>query len=71
MTTDEKKKYSTDGLNSRQQVEQAMAAADYRPSQEVTDAANDLKQWQEKRPGSYESAYQGRIDSLLNDLLGR
>ena len=31
--------YSTEGLNSRADVEKAMANASYRPSQQVTDAA--------------------------------
>ena len=70
---EEKKKqdYATGGLKSRTDVENALAAAEYRPSQEVEDAASDLKQWQASRPGSYESAYQGRMDALLNELLGR
>ena len=37
----------------------------------MTDAASDLKQWQANRPGDYESAYQGRIDGLMEDLLDR
>ena len=37
--------YSTEGLDSRAEVEKAMANASYRPSQHVTDAANALKQW--------------------------
>ena len=52
-------------------MENALASAEYRPSQEVTDAASDLKQWQANRPGDYESAYQGKIDGLMDDLLNR
>ena len=52
-------------------MEHALASAEYRPSQKVTDAASDLKQWQANRPGDYESAYQGRIDGLMEDLLDR
>ena len=63
--------YTTGGLKTRQDVENALASAEYRPSQEVTDAANNLKQWQQNRPGDYQSAYQGRIDGLLENLLGR
>ena len=63
--------YSTEGLNSRTDVENAMAGADYRPSQNVTDAANALKQWQDSRPKDYQSSYQDRIDALLGQLLAR
>lgn len=41
--------YSTADLNSRSDVQNALAGAEYRPSQNVTDAANDLKQWQQNR----------------------
>ena len=47
--------YSTADLNSRSDVQNALAGAEYRPSQNVTDAANDLKQWQQNRPGQYQS----------------
>ena len=63
--------YSTEGLNSREDVEQAMAGASYRPGQNVTEAADALKQWQDSRPGDYQSSYQGRIDDLLGRLLAR
>ena len=63
--------YSTEGLNSRADVEKAMANASYRPSQQVTDAANALKQWQQNRPADYQSSYQDRINELLGQLLER
>ena len=65
MSEKKKQEYTTGGLKNRQDVENALASAEYRPSQEVTDAASDLKQWQANRPGDYESAYQGRIDGLM------
>lgn len=71
MSEKKKQEYTTGGLKNRQDVEHALASAEYRPSQEVTDAASDLKQWQANRPGDYESAYQGRIDGLMEDLLDR
>ena len=71
MSERKKQDYTTNGLKSRQDVENALASAEYRPSQEVTDAASDLKQWQQNRPGDYESAYQGKIDGLMDDLLNR
>ena len=43
--------YSTAGLNSRKEVENALANASYKPSQTVTSAENALKEWQTKRPG--------------------
>lgn len=63
--------YSTSGLNSRQEVENALAGAQYQPSQKVQEAENALKQWQANRPADYESRYQNRIDSLLDQLNGR
>ena len=63
--------YSTEGLDSRAEVEKAMANASYRPSQQVTDAANALKQWQQNRPADYQSSYQDKINSLLGQLLER
>ena len=58
--------YDTSGLENRQQVEEAMAGAGYRPGQSVTNAANALKEWQDKRPEAYQSCYQGRINVTLN-----
>ena len=63
--------YSTEGLDSRAEVEKAMANASYRPGQQVTDAANALKQWQDSRPADYRSSYQDKINSLLGQLLER
>ena len=63
--------YSTAGLNSRKEVENALTNAAYTPGQSVTDAAADLKNWQQNRPGKYESAYQGRIEDLIGQLLER
>ena len=54
--------YDTSGLENRQQVEEAMAGAGYRPGQSVTNAANALKEWQDKRPEAYQSSYQDRIN---------
>ena len=72
MANDEKKKsYSTEGLNSRQEVQNALASAGYRPSESVTAAGNALKELQENRPGDYESKYQDRIDAALDDLNGK
>ena len=71
MSEKKKQEYTTGRLKNRQDVENALASAEYRPSQEVTDAASDLKQWQANRPGDYESAYQGRIDGLMEDLMDR
>ena len=52
MSEKKKQEYTTGGLKNRQDVENALASAEYRPSQEVTDAASDLKQWQANRPAS-------------------
>lgn len=72
MANNEKKRsYSTEGLNSRQKVQNALASAGYRPSESVTAAGNALKELQENRPGDYESKYQDRIDAALDDLSGK
>lgn len=72
MANDGKKRsYSTEGLNSRQEVQNALASAGYRPSESVTAAGNALKELQENRPGDYESKYQDRIDAALDDLNGK
>ena len=63
--------YRTAGLNSRKEVENALINAVYTPGQSVTDAAADLRNWQQNRPGKYESAYQGRIEDLIGQLLER
>ena len=63
--------YRTAGLNSRKEVENALANAEYAPGQSVTNAAADLKNWQQNRPGKYESTYQGRIEDLIGQLLER
>lgn len=41
--------YSAAGLDSRSEVENALANSSYKPSQTVTDAANALKEWQANR----------------------
>lgn len=72
MANDERKRsYSTEGLNSRQEVQNALASAGYRPSESVTAAGNALKELQENRPSDYESKYQDRIDAALDDLSGK
>lgn len=43
MSEKKKQEYTTGGLKNRQDVENALASAEYRPSQEVTDAASDLE----------------------------
>lgn len=63
--------YSTAGLNSRQDVENALANSSYTPSQTVNDAAAALKEWQANRPKDYQSSYQDKIDALLEQLLQR
>lgn len=63
--------YTTAGLNSRQDVENALANASYKPSQSVTNAAQALKEWQSNRPEDYRSSYQEKIDGLLDQLMQR
>ncbi len=67
----EKEGYDTQGLDSRQEVEQALAGAQYRPSQTVLQAAPQLQQMQGQRPAEYERAYQERRDQRREQLMGR
>ena len=62
---------TTKGLDSRADVEAALAAADYTPGKEVSDARAALQEWQGQRPGQYQSSYQDRIDAALDQLLNR
>ena len=71
MASDKKKNYSTEGLNSRQEVQDALASAGYRPSEQVTEAEAALKAQQSATPGDYQSRYQDQIDRTLNDLNAR
>lgn len=48
--------YSAAGLDSRSEVENALANSSYKPSQTVTDAANALKEWQDNRPAIIRAA---------------
>ena len=59
--------YSAAGLNSRKDVEDALANASYKPGQSVTDAAQALKEWQANRPKDYQSNYQEKIAQLVNE----
>ena len=71
MASDKKKNYSTVGLNSRQEVQDALASAGYQPSEQVTEAEAALKAQQSAAPGDYQSRYQDQIDRTLNDLNAR
>ena len=71
MATKKKDPYSTQGLNSKTAVQQALASAQYQPGEAVESAASDLEAWQESRPDAYQSQYQGQINSLLNQAMSR
>ena len=71
MASDKKENYSTEGLNSRQEVQDALASAGYQPSEQVTEAEAALKAQQSAAPGDYQSRYQDQIDRTLNDLNAR
>lgn len=65
------KKHSTEGLNSREDVQNALTAAEYQPSDKVTQAEAALKEQEGKRPDDYQSPYQDRIDAALAELNDR
>ena len=60
MAAKKKDPYSTQGLNDKASVQQALASAQYQPGEAVNNAASALEQWQASRPGAYQSQYQGR-----------
>ncbi len=66
MAAKKKDPYSTQGLNDKASVQQALASAQYQPGEAVNNAASALQQWQANRPAAYQSQHQGEIDSLLN-----
>ena len=63
--------YSTQGLNSKSDVQQALASAQYKPGEAVNNAASALEQWQASRPGAYQSQYQDQINSLLDKAMSQ
>lgn len=67
----EENPYSTEGLKSRAEVEEALTNAQYQPSQRVQDAAQELDRWQASRPAGYQSRYQEKIDETLDKLNSR
>ena len=72
MATNRKKDpYSTQGLNDKASVQQALASAQYQPGASVSSAASALEQWQASRPAAYQSQYQDQINSLLDKAMGQ
>ena len=60
-----------DGITDKAGAEAALAGASYQKSQAVLDAEQQLAEHQAAKPGEYVSAYQSRIDSLLDQVLNR
>ena len=50
MAVKKKDPYSTQGLNDKASVQQALASAQYSPGEAVNQAASALEQWQSTRP---------------------
>lgn len=71
MAVKKKDPYSTQGLNDKASVQQALASAQYRPGEAVNQAASALEQWQSSRPAGYQSQYQGQINSLLDQAMNQ
>ena len=71
MAAKKKDPYSTQGLNDKASVQQALASAQYQPGEAVNNAASALEQWQASRPGAYQSQYQGQINDLLDQACTR
>ena len=69
MAAKKKDPYSTQGLNDKVAVQQALASAQYQPGEAVNNAASALEQWQASRPGAYQSQYQGQINDLLDQAM--
>lgn len=58
-------------ITDKASAEQALRDAAYEQSQEVQDAQEQLKQYQQNKPGEYVSGYQQKIDGLLDQILNR
>jgi len=43
----------------------------YRQSNDVQDAHKELENWQDRRPGAYDSAYSDQLDALISAATGR
>ena len=71
MAAKKKDPYSTQGLNDKASVQQALASAQYQPGEAVNNAASALEQWQASRPGAYQSQYQGQINDLLDQAMNQ
>lgn len=58
-------------VNSREGAEAALAAGSYEKSQAVLDAENQLAAQKKAKPAAYVSAYQEKIDGLVDRILNR
>lgn len=63
---------STPAVNNNQVSSGASGARpEYEKSENIIAAENALGNWENKRPGEYQSQYAEQIDAILNDILNR
>lgn len=63
---------SSSGVSSKKvSLPKSTPRPEYEKSDAVQSAENELKSWENNKPGEYESKYSEQIESILNDILNR
>lgn len=68
---DEEKKKQEQAQQNVQTVQSIMGSNSYTPASAVTQAQEQLKAYQDKKPEAYTNRWKDQMDSILNDILNR
>lgn len=68
---DEEKKKQKQAQQNVQTVQSIMGSNSYTPGSAVTQAQEQLKAYQDKKPEAYTNRWKDQMDSILNDILNR
>lgn len=68
---DEEKKKQEQAQQNVQTVQSIMGSNSYTPGSAVTQAQEQLKAYQDKKPEAYTNRWKDQMDSILNDILNR
>lgn len=68
---DEEKKKQEQAQHNVQTVQSIMGSNSYTPGSSVTQAQEQLKAYQDKKPEAYTNRWKDQMDSILNDILNR
>lgn len=68
---DEEKKKQEQAQQNVQTVQSIMGSNSYTPGSSVTQAQEQLKAYQDKKPEAYTNRWKDQMDSILNDILNR